>query len=607
MNDPRGSSQSIPSTTNQKKMFSEVSESGFSFKRRRRLLDIVVFCVLLLALAIPRFLALDRLVTPDERFWLDRSGRFYYALAHRNFAATYEKSHPGVTVMWAGLTGFVAVYPRYYEPREGQDRPVGLPALMRQELDMPLRILVAARQTMILLHLMALVFGFLYARRIFGLLPALIGFLLIAFDPFHIALSRVLHVDGLMADLALLSLLAFLAYMKEGDRTTLVVSAVAAGLAWLTKSPGLFLVPLIVLLAVFSPGRLKSTWGKLEWWKSILQSAKILVIWGVIAAFVFCLLWPAMWVNPVDSLVQMFTDAIGYARAGHESAVFFNGMIYPGGEIPDPRFYPISFLWRTTPVTLTGLLAAIVFLFLRKLIFPDNDLPYVDHKSPSEERNPLPGLNYQSWTVVALLLFAVGFGALMTLGLKKFDRYIIPCFVALDLVAGVGLVQLARWGASLFSKKWMVSIAGALLLCFVSLQAALAWGAFPYFFSYYNPLLGGARQAVEVMQIGWGEGLDQAADYINAKPNSNRIRVMAWYGGGPFSYFSESRVTALDLDRRWTTEDWDEFNKSDYVVVYIHQWQRDIPAEVLDQLRDSQPEYSVWIDGLEYIRVYKIN
>jgi len=191
--------------------------------------------------------------------------------------------------------------------------------------------------------------------------------------------------------------------------------------------------------------------------------------------------------------------------------------------------------------------------------------------------------------------------------LKKFDRYIVPSFVQLDLVAGVGLVQLARWAAILFSKKWRFTLIRALLLGFVSLQAALAWGAFPYFFSYYNPLLGGARRAVEVMQIGWGEGLDQAADYINAKPDSNRIRVMAWYGGAPFSYFSASRVTALDLDRRWTSDDWAEFNKSDYVVVYIHQWQRDIPAEVLDRLKDSRPEYSVWIDGLEYVRIYKVH
>lgn len=52
-------------------------------------------------------------------------------------------------------------------------------------------------------------------------------------------------------------------------------------------------------------------------------------------------------------------------------------------------------------------------------------------------------------------------------------------------------------------------------------------------------------------------------------------------------------------------DDWNQFNKSDYIVVYIHEWQRELPREVLERLRDLQPEYSVWINGLEYVWVYK--
>lgn len=48
------------------------------------------------------------------------------------------------------------------------------------------------------------------------------------------------------------------------------------------------------------------------------------------------------------------------------------------------------------------------------------------------------------------------------------------------------------------------------------------------------------------------------------------------------------------------------FLSSDYVVIYIHQWQRDIPKTVLDYLEQITPEHSVWIDGLEYARIYRI-
>jgi 4-amino-4-deoxy-L-arabinose transferase-like glycosyltransferase len=566
----------------------------------RLLLEIAVFCGLLLAMGVPRLLALDQFVTTDERLWLERSGRFYYALAHHDFAATFQKSHPGVTVMWAGLTGYVRVYPEYRESVEGQNHPIGFGTLQRRDFELPLRILVAGRQALVLMSLLVLGLSFLFARRLFGMLPALAGFLLIAFDPFHIALSKVLHLDGLLADLMLLSLLAFLVYLNEHKRAAFVVSAVAAGLACLTKSTGFFLIPLIGLLALFDQLYLKRDWSRAEWQKSALRYIGVLAIWGGIAAVVFFVLWPAMWVDPVGSLVRVFTDAVGYAQGGHDSAVFFNGKIYPNGEIPDLNFYLINFLWRTTPVVLLGLPAVFVFLVQTRPGFRQ------DSNRQTLEHNILHRLHNQQWATVALLLFALGFTAFMNLGLKKFDRYILPSVPPLDLLAGIGLVWLANWLGQFLHAKWRTPLLAALLLGFVGVQAALAWGAYPYFFSYYNPLLGGSRRAVEVMQVGWGEGLDQAARYINDKPNSDKIRVMAWYAGGPFSYFSKSQVSPLDVDHPWLADDWDQFNKSNYVVVYIHEWQRNLPAEVLDRLRGSAPEYSVWINGLEYVRVYKI-
>ena len=201
------------------------------------------------------------------------------------------------------------------------------------------------------------------------MLPALTGFLLIAFDPFHIALSRVLHLDGLLGNFMLLSVLAFLVYLEERKTTALVVSAAAAGLAWLTKSPGLFLIPVIFLLALFDLLRLKNTWVEPGWWKSVFRYGKVLAAWGIIATLVFCLLWPAMWVHPLGTLSRVLNEAVGYAQEGHESAIFFNGNIYANGEIPDLSFYPINFLWRTTPVILLGLLGTSMLLIERTLGF----------------------------------------------------------------------------------------------------------------------------------------------------------------------------------------------------------------------------------------------
>ncbi len=80
---------------------------------------------------------------------------------------------------------------------------------------------------MVIAIVIAVSLAYLSAVRLVGLLPALVGFLLLAFDPFLIALSRLLHVDGLVSALMLLSLLAWLNYLYNGRRfVDLLLSAV---------------------------------------------------------------------------------------------------------------------------------------------------------------------------------------------------------------------------------------------------------------------------------------------------------------------------------------------------------------------------------------------
>ncbi len=44
----------------------------------------------------------------------------------------------------------------------------------------------------------------------------------------------------------------------------------------------------------------------------------------------------------------------------------------------------------------------------------------------------------------------------------------------------------------------------------------------------------------------------------------------------------------------------------DYAIVYIHQWQRQKPKNLLTHLAPHTPEHTIWIDGLEYVRIYKL-
>lgn len=544
----------------------------------------VVIGLILIAVLAPRIAGLDRLITPDEARWLARSANFYYALAHADFGDTYQIEHPGVMTMWAGTLAFFAQYPAYAEQASGQIEwwhdELG-PFLRGHGYD-PLDLLVAARLNMILLTAATLVIALWSASRLLGFWPAAIGCLFVAFDPFHIALSRLLHVDGLSSSFGLLSLLAFLNYLHRGQRRLdLVLSGAAASLACLTKSPMLFLIPLVgllVLIELFNKWRHQRRLARDDLW----QALSPLVIWGMAGLAVFVLLWPAMWVEPVHTLRRMLGGMLMYADQGHDSLLYFNGAIYEGD--PGVSFYPITYLWRTTPVVLVGLLlTAVVLLVPRwKLI-------------PAEKRLPV------GW----LLVFAVLFTAFMTLGAKKFDRYLLPVYPALDLVAGVGWVAAARWIRKKGPTQLTQVAAPTMLIAATAWQMSGALSSYPYYFSYYNPLLGGTTKAPDVMMIGWGEGLDQAARFLNAQPHLAEQQVTTGVWSTTFSYYYRGEVVPSRFEPGAGVED--VWSDSDYYVLYINEKQRGkIPAELTEYLATLEPAQVIRINGLDYVFIYDI-
>jgi hypothetical protein len=547
----------------------------------------IVFALLGLvaAIALPRGLALDRVVTPDEVNWLTTSANFFVALRQGDFASTYQLEHPGVTTLWAGTAGFLWKYPAYASEGPGQlvysEQEAGL--VLRSLGHEPLDLIIAGRIFIILAIVLALAAAFLQALSLVGFLPAVLGFLLIAFDPFHIAHSRILHQDGMASSFGFLSLLAFLNFLYRGGHwRNLVLSGAAAGLAWLTKSPMLFLIPFMSLLLLIELIRKRRLTGRFE--KESLQWAvKALVVWGSVGLVIYILLWPAMWVDPIYTVRRVLGGMLSYAIHGHtEAPLFFDGRIYTGD--PGILFYPITFLWRTTPVVLIGLALALV-----SLVVP---------RRRTLLRNQLASLG-------ALMLFAILFLMFMTLGAKKFDRYLLPIYPPLDLIAGVGWVAAVTWTLQAQSRRLVRFAAPVVLLSVLVGQAALIASSSPYYFSYYNPLLGGTVRAPDVMMVGWGEGLDQVAQFLENQPDVDPPRVMLGLWSGTFSYFYDGQIRWSNFAPGETTiQDWKD---SDYCIVYINQWQRErLPAELMDFLRKEKPALVVRLQGLDYVYVYDI-
>lgn len=376
---------------------------------------LLVLAILLLAL-LPRVWDLDAFISWDEPKWASRSANFLFALQRGQLEGTFQTGHPGVTTMWLGATG-LAIKCRRSPEACGDLPPIGSPSdeeeISHEVHNRLLQLLPPGRLLLGTAIAVGIVVIYFLARELWGRAIALVGAVLIALDPFYIAHSRVLHLDGLTTTFMTLSLLALTLYLtRRRGWPLLAASGGLAGMAFLTKSSSLFLIPFVGFLWAFVAWQMNEAWAR-----RVREVAISSALWGGAAAVIFVALWPAMWVDPLGTVQGVLEKGIDYAQSPHSLQTFFLGQVQ--GD-PGPWFYPVALLFRMTPLTMLGLAAAIPLLL----------------KGALEKR--------QRASLVVLLLYALLFGTFMTLGAKKFDRYLLPVFPVLDLVAAAGLVWLAR-------------------------------------------------------------------------------------------------------------------------------------------------------------------
>lgn len=109
----------------------------------------------------------------------------------------------------------------------------------------------------------------------------------------------------------------------------------------------------------------------------------------------------------------------------------------------------------------------------------------------------------------------------------------------------------------------------------------------------YNPLVGGVRTAERAIPVGWGDGLDVAAE---------RIREMA--GGQPVvtAIWSPLRVS-FGAHAPGPVVSHQQIAQADFYIDYVHARQRKLTPR---QLAGRQPDAVVTIGDVEYARIYKL-
>jgi len=506
--------------------------------------------LLLIAVAfVPRALPPREMIDDEANYWIKRSNNFLTGLRTGQLEMTMQTYHPGVTTMWLAAMGMVAVQVSTGTAPETSD-----------DFYFYYDYLEAIHIPFAVVNTVVILMAYWFMRRLWGGRIALMAAFIWAVDPYLVGYQRVVHIDGLVTSFMTLSFLSGLIAFRFDHPPHdivprwrwVVASGVFGALATLSKFTGLYVLPALFTFVIL---RHYLQHRKLNFSH---EFRKALLYW-ILAFIVTCvLLLPAVWAAPLLLLGHL---KFAFELAYEEHTTFFAGQVV---DVAGPHMYLAVLLLRMTPWVMVGLVIAGFAAYRRQV---------------------------KGQHLLWLVLYIVLYWAATSLQTKKLGRYILPAFPMMYIIASIGLLWL--WDRLRISKGRysgvIVSAVGVLVIV-----ANIIW-YHPYPLSYFNPLVGGARTAQQMILVGQGEGLRDTFQYINAQGSCadgimvDNINIAQAHTNCPV--YNPS-IAGLDV--------------VDFLVIYINERQRELFVDVLDHLGNPQPDYVSNIHGVEFAHVYDL-
>jgi len=567
---------------------------GLSLRAIMKIRPILLVTVLLLLTGTPRLLSLEAHWSSDEARWLRRSAQFMSAVKTGEFSETAIAYHPGVTTMWiAGLRTF------WTEPR------VDIENLARARFCIGLTVLTGLLIAGILLY------------KLFGQGVALAGFACLAYSPLFLAQTRRVHTDALATLFILLTVLLFLLYCQNRHRHRyLILSGITYGLALLSKSYALILLPWIPLcLFVFREKEERRFLTDIAAGLCFLNCAllTVLYVWSVFWTLPFgilsvCLLgtliillgelkrrtlslrrisfWASVLViggtgiRALQTVGSVFESVHWAVTTPHEVEHFFLGQV-----VNDPGwlFYPFVLTIKSTPLMLPLAIVGCILLW--------------KNRKYSEEtaRHFKTGFAL----VIGVTLFTICLSATS----KKFSRYLLQTFPLLEILTAIGFIEGLKWGyTELVSRfgteapaKYKNALAVITCIGFFFIQVFPVMARHPYYGTYYNPSWK-VTDITKIITVGEGSGLDVAANYLNEKSDTGSLVVQVSPLAAEFlRYYFNGYAYRADRGRGHTP---------DYEVVYIRDSQ--IGRVPQTGTLNGELEAVITLNGIEHVWIYRI-
>ncbi len=395
--------------------------------------------------------------------WKTRIFDFGSGVFGLDFPQTLQTYHPGVTLMWLGSLG-VKLQSFYY-------KIILKSPLSSDELHTIFELHRLQKLVIVVAVGITLCFAVYALRKQFSPKYAVVFALLVIFEPFFVALTRVIHLEGLMSIFMLTSFIWLYWYLSDTTvKKRLVLSAFFSGLAILTKTAALFMLPFTFALLFMLLYRNEKVILKV-----LKTSVKHFLSWVVVCVLTCFLLWPALWVTPLVVVQALYAGIFETGVEGGHEQLFFGKLV----DDPGIFFYPVVFLFKSSVYLLVGLIGYVVFA----------------RKQMTKEIRDF---------VFFVLLFSLTYAFFMAIPSKKLDRYLLPSILSLLLIAG-------------FFFNWVLAKTKHFYLWLVVLMlpAGLMLARLhPDYFAYYNPLVGGLKVGITVLEPKWIIGQHEIVKYL---------------------------------------------------------------------------------------------
>lgn len=505
---------------------------------------------------IPRYTTHPTPTFDEFSNWQRRTLEFRDALAAGNWAGTLIAYHPGVITLWLGALGH-NIADVLYGPEIRQTDF----ALYTTTIRIPMAVF----------HSLGIVAAFWLIRKLLGTETALIATIFLSVEPFLVGHSQILHTDAPVTILSFLMLLCSAIALRLDEAHSRdsgplrwhwwLLAGVLYGLTVLAKINGAVMVVGVTGTLLYVRRQVWRT--PRQWWNSWILP---MLVFGCAAAGTAFALYPAAW----EDLPAVLDRTINFSS---ELAAFGHVTLYRGLSTNNPPadFYLLNTAYRLSPWVALGLPLAVLAWF-----------------SLSRPRRIVWGQHFL--VIVVMLVF-------LSLQAKKFDRYILPIYPLLIVLAAGGYAHLLNrisFSRGLLLARAVITVATIAL--FVHVMALM-----PHPLYYYSPLAGGLRGAQNDVLVGWGEGLDYAGKALLDLMGSDcETPVLSVYAAlvRPFS-------GCLQIVDMYMPE-WEtivaEAGPNSYSVFYINFLQRQQRMQIPP---DIEPVFSYVIDGVTLVSIYR--